>query len=307
MALTDRFVAIGEAIREKRGSTNTYTLAQMPDEIRAIETGDFNSNFTIGIAQTAPTEAAADNTITIVSDCFMDSYIFSATEPENPVMGLVWIQVGDGALVSFSPVKEQLIMVYPVKVFQYVYQEWLEREAFICGNSKWTQFSFLTPEITDIFLLNGANQCTELSGGWKSSPYSAGSGYATITQSFTVGADGLDVTLDATNGYCSTYISTTNMIDVSQYKTLIFEFSEAETIGDSNGAAQVRLFKDNGYTSIKNVDVVAVGGAVTKTVEIDCSTITDKCYVGVFLWKWQSACKVHVKIASVRLVPKEEE
>ena len=39
MALTDKLVAIADAIREKDGSTGTMTLAEMPGRIAAIETG----------------------------------------------------------------------------------------------------------------------------------------------------------------------------------------------------------------------------------------------------------------------------
>lgn len=39
MALTDKLSAIGDAIREKTGTTATLTLTEMPDAIRGIETG----------------------------------------------------------------------------------------------------------------------------------------------------------------------------------------------------------------------------------------------------------------------------
>lgn len=39
MALTDKLNAIGDAIREKTGKTNKFTLDEMPNEITSIETG----------------------------------------------------------------------------------------------------------------------------------------------------------------------------------------------------------------------------------------------------------------------------
>lgn len=55
MALTDKLVAIADAIREKDGSTGTMTLAEMPGRIAAIETG--------GSSQTGVVDTSASYTI----------------------------------------------------------------------------------------------------------------------------------------------------------------------------------------------------------------------------------------------------
>lgn len=55
MALTDKLVAIADAIRAKDGSTGTMTLAEMPGRIAAIETG--------GSSQTGVVDTSASYTI----------------------------------------------------------------------------------------------------------------------------------------------------------------------------------------------------------------------------------------------------
>lgn len=54
MALTDKLAAIADAIRAKTGGTSRLTLAQMPSEIAAIETGPANC-----LRATVRNEAAA--------------------------------------------------------------------------------------------------------------------------------------------------------------------------------------------------------------------------------------------------------
>ena len=42
MALTDKLTAIGDAIREKEGSTGLIPLSDMPSRIQALSTGGDN-------------------------------------------------------------------------------------------------------------------------------------------------------------------------------------------------------------------------------------------------------------------------
>lgn len=72
MALIDKLSAIGDAIREKTGKTDLFTLEQMPIEIAAIESGGGGEKLTLF----TPSIEVDTNTLTITDDNggFVDVY-----------------------------------------------------------------------------------------------------------------------------------------------------------------------------------------------------------------------------------------
>ena len=90
MALTDKLVAIADAIREKDGSTGTMTLAEMPGRIAAIETGG-------GGGTSDPTDPVEVYNTTRPSD-----WLPMPTPAENELYLLFHIPDGFSSLLAFT-------------------------------------------------------------------------------------------------------------------------------------------------------------------------------------------------------------
>lgn len=96
-------------------------------------------NYKIVGGTTAPS-ATKKNTIWINTSTKITSWIFSATEPKNPVSGMVWIIVGLSSRVEFSVTKENSIMIYPLSAKQYVSGAWVNKTAKTWDGSKWVDW-----------------------------------------------------------------------------------------------------------------------------------------------------------------------
>ena len=94
MALTEKLAAIGDAIREKTGSTDKLTLAQMPDAIASIETGGagWTEEQVVGLFnRTGTTYSIPDGAQQIPTEMFSMMPITQITIPDNITL------IGDSA------------------------------------------------------------------------------------------------------------------------------------------------------------------------------------------------------------------
>ena len=76
------------------------------------------------------TELKADtpheNTIGVITTTTISGWVFSATEPTKPEVGMVWFTLGTSSPVAFNALKNDTIQVYPVSAKQYFGGAWHE-------------------------------------------------------------------------------------------------------------------------------------------------------------------------------------
>lgn len=138
MALIDKLTAIGDAIREKTGSTQPLTLDEMATQIAGIKTS-LELNFEVVGGETQPSDHI-ENTIWVNTDIAITSWIFSEAEPEYPVDGMVWILLGDINSNGFNALKENSIMIYPISAKQYVSGTWTDKTVHSYQNDAWVSW-----------------------------------------------------------------------------------------------------------------------------------------------------------------------
>lgn len=248
-------------------------------------------NFSVIGSSTVPS-GAKENMIWVNTSTPITSWIFSATEPASPAEGMAWINIGTSSPVAFNAAKKNTVMIYPLSAVQYVSGEWVERTAKTFIGGEWVAWW-----ITGTLFTNGTDD-TELTGGWASFAYSAGSGYVDKTVGVEISSDGVCATLAGT-GYHSTFIGTNNRIDVTDYSTIKFEFSEAKRT-TASGAIKINLYSDAGYTIAASAYVVPVSGETNLSPEIDVSKLSGKYYIGYFMWTWDT-CTLSAKMTLARL------
>lgn len=81
------------------------------------------------------------NMIWVETETAINGYVFSIEEPTSPSNGLIWVATGTNNAHSFSVIKNNLIMVYPSSILQYINNDWEVKTAYIYQNSAWDLFS----------------------------------------------------------------------------------------------------------------------------------------------------------------------
>lgn len=115
-------------------------------------------NFKV-VGGTATPASPKENTIWVNTDAEITSWVFSATEPETPAAGMVWITTGKSSTAPFNALKKNNITVYPISAKQYVSGAWADKTAKIYQNGAWADW-------WDGELYDNGNQFTGVTGGW---------------------------------------------------------------------------------------------------------------------------------------------
>ncbi len=197
-------------------------------------------------------------------------YVLSATAPENPIAGMLWIKISDSSSIKVgTPLGKDYITIMLDSVSQYVGGKWVSVEAASFQNGVWN-------ELTTYLYKNG-NEYESLTGGWGSADvgYTWGNN-ATYLNNATKNSD--SITIASANGKAGA-VGTKNKIDVTNYSRLKFVYSstannEAKSIFALNAGRNCN--KDS------NSDIVAFTtypSGDNKTVELDVSKITGSYYV----------------------------
>lgn len=92
--------------------------------------GGASLNFKVVGGTSAPS-SPKENTIWVNTDAEITSWVFSATEPEAPTAGMVWITTGKTSTAPFNALKKNNITVYPISAKQYVGGAWVDKTAKI--------------------------------------------------------------------------------------------------------------------------------------------------------------------------------
>ena len=80
---------------------------------------------------------AAENTIAVITETAISSYVFSADEPEAPDEGMVWFAVGTSSSAEFNALRKNELNIYPLSAKQYVSGAWVDVEAKIHQHGEW--------------------------------------------------------------------------------------------------------------------------------------------------------------------------
>lgn len=141
------------------------------------------------------------NTIGIVTDTSIVSWIFSSTEPNNPEEGVLWIKYGLASAASFNALKRNSILVYPVACWQYEKGAFVQKNGYLMTADGWVQFG----SVREYLIKDGVIDLT-------SHPYSGGED--AVNGSYN-GAPAVCLNVD--NGYLTT--NTFSNVTVPEWAT----------------------------------------------------------------------------------------
>jgi hypothetical protein len=194
--------------------------------------------------------------------------------------------------VAFNALKKNGLTVCPVSASQFVGGAWVSKTAQSRQDGAWV--SWWLPGT----LFADGIDATELTGGWDSFAYSAGSGIDGRKITAEILPDGIFAPFPNAR-LKSTFIGTGKRVDVSGYTTLSMVFSEA-TRSTASGAVKACLFSDAGYTVAAEAAVLSTSGETNLAPQIDVSGLDGAYYIGFFMWAWDT-CDLSAKMASAKL------
>jgi hypothetical protein len=199
----------------------------------------------------------------------MTSWVFSATEPKEPEVGMVWFNTGNSSNVEFNALKKGTLDVCPIGAKQYVGGEFEKVTAMSYQGEAWVNWRR--------YLYNKGDLCEDITGGWSFVPvvYSGGSNPQPYGQGGTINFNEDHILLTSVEGK-STSIATNNKIDLTNVKTvhcLTPLISETEA-GASHYGLRILSAREG-----KGIEVAAANYALGET-EIDVSNLNGSYYIG---------------------------
>lgn len=220
---------------------------------------------------------AKENTIWINTTEKITSWIFSATEPQNPIPGMVWISIGTSSTVAFNALKKNGIQVYPISAKQYIGGAWVDKTAMTYQGGAWVNWIniLLGSGITNVL---GTPDFVSLGN-------STATG-SRITTAANQNSDGtMGISVKTTSGYwthtAAVFPAKVSNKDKTLTVSLVCTSISSSTSSDS---LSICLYSDSGAkTELGNKTVFicnSVNLDTTYTVDIDVSDI-DSYYIAV--------------------------
>lgn len=149
----------------------------------------------------------------------------------------------------------------------------------------------------DTLLFNNGVDKTELTGGWTGYGYVVDSGYSGVSSTVTIEDDHLVMKMSSSKTFASSFASTVNTVDLTEYGNLHFDFLDAS----GPGWAVVRIFNASGTPVASGPYVWKTGEGFTNSVDMDISEISGACRVGVMMWTNTANGVITVKVSQVKL------
>lgn len=219
---------------------------------------------------------ASQNTIWIDTDAEITDYVFSATEPENSIAGMVWVTIGDsGSVKTVSPVGGDWITVYPLCAKQLIDGAWVDKPTKSYQYGMWVDW-------WNGELYNSGNEYESVTGGWVGT--AAGYDSSAKTAVEPVVTRGSASMLMKTSGDGGSMIHTANKINLAQYSQLVFDGKVTGATAYSS-LCNLRVWSDIGpYSTSNAVATAALQNHGDGEVILDISALNKEYYIGFGLW-----------------------
>lgn len=230
--------------------------------------------------------SAPENTIAIITEAPITSWILSATEPENPTEGMVWVAVALAGNVVFNALKKNALTVCPVTASQYIEGAWVEKTAKSYQKGAWVEW-------WDGVFYNA--------GTFSKVPHSSKIKPSTATLAY--GSNYIKITTPA--GKASEVYEMFGPVDLSNFSTLEIK-AEARTSGEVLNVYPCVFLADcitNKYTDAIAIATKSIDeNDPATTIKLDISALENK--NGVYIYagyntrgaSWQMArsnCRIH--------------
>ena len=228
-----------------------------------------------------------ENTIGVISEVDITSYVFSAAAPDAPEEGTVWFLTGTSSATEFNALKKNALRVYPISAKQYVGGSWVDVPVMSYQSGSWA--AWWNGEL----FLDG-NQFEAVTGGWESIIAEFGSDYGssvptmeihdTLKVGYKVSATGIDAGAAITK----------KKINLTDWKTLSVFVKELKCTAVSyyTSIISIDVWNDNDTTKTL-ADIRAASTSIYSgkdevtltdlTANLDVSALSGEYYIAVYV------------------------
>lgn len=219
-----------------------------------------------------------ENTIWVITDVPITTWIFSTTQPEPPADGKdgpVWFLTGTSSQVAFNALKKHVIELNPMSAKQYIGGAWVDREAKSYQNGELVAW-------WDGELFKYGNEFDSVTGGWvcTPAPYNkAGDGSSGAEMIPTKNENG-GYTLYHGFSTKGAIWHTANKIDVTDVQEIKFVGSFSATNGNHVGMA---LYSKIDYC-IQNRAAFMTGVLQYGTHTLNVADVQGEYYIGFHVY-----------------------
>lgn len=203
----------------------------------------------------------AKNTIGVITDTKITSWILSPSKPEKLAEGELWIKTEVSSPAGFNALKNNCIQINPVAAKQHISGELVEKIAYLYTNTGWVQVCYPT-----VYLYKNGDRNIDVTGDYhKDSP----TGVLVPNGTAEDGTKFLNF-YNRDTLYKAVDHSTGNKIDVTPFKYLVEKSIHGRT-GD-----RVQLVDDEGNVV---AEVANSYGSVMETLTLNISKISGSYYI----------------------------
>lgn len=226
-------------------------------------TGTGALNFNIVGGTTEPTNPS-ENTIWVNTSEEITGWELSSANSNTLATGGVWIQTGSITNINFNALKENVLMVYPLKAQQLISDVWTGMPTMIYQNGAWAEWA--------TYLFINGNECSDTTGGW------CDDGNTRVDEDATsLHFDNADNSGYATSGRrCTTY--TANAIDLTLFGSLVVTATSAGrhefSIWVQNDAEEVLA-----TLTMEDDDTIGCVIAEETDVTLDLTNVNEACHI----------------------------
>lgn len=227
-------------------------------------------------------EPVKENTVWIDTTTPINGYAFSATEPVNPVAGMVWFVTGTSSSAAMNVDKKNTVMLYPSGCYQYIGGAWIKKTALTYLNGAWVAWKLI---IYEEGYINTDVIGSFISVGKKASSSNGGTAAAPTVQYLT----------DRINMYTQTnykggIVYTELPVDLTGFSTVY-----AKAYASGGYAPTLKIYSSIGEYQDSNVAAtVTIAQGVTGTYSVDVSALTGEYYIGFALMASTSSVTCNV-------------
>jgi hypothetical protein len=208
------------------------------------------------------TELKADkpkvNTIGVITTTTMTSWVFSANEPKEPEVGMVWFSVGKSSNAEFNALKKNALQVCPIGAHQYETGKFGSKTAFCYQDGAWKS-------LFDGTLFDNGETFDYVTGGWTQFPNLA----LSATDYKNTGTVTIGETI-----YLHTPYSKVCAIATTKNKIALTDYSQVEVTVDALG-------KEGYATPQVNVYVHSANSGAINYLAVASLTSTGKGYLDI--------------------------
>lgn len=254
--------------------------------------GGTSLNFAVAAYASAEAlpDTAKKNTIGVITDVAIAGYVFSATEPADPVAGMVWFKTGNSSPVAFNALKKNGIQVCPLSAAQYIDGAWVSVTAKSYQSGAWVDW------VT--FLFNEGDTCDDITGGWSNSGYTYTGTVSGASTSYTKVAPTVGNTIKVSVGaeLKVAIAGTANKIDLTDAKTVAVDVESV--VGQAFVIVTTSKTLESNYAVRKALTASSAG----TTVNLDVSSLSGSYYIAVFTYGSTNVTTRSAEVAKVRYV-----